>query len=283
MRQVSSIGRVPFAVVALLLLALTACRTGRVYPAPDAPRYAGEVRPAAGCPASSGDILRIVTFNIAYAERVDSALVVLRREERLRCPDILLLQEMDRAATERIAAALGMAWVYYPAVFHLRTERDFGNAVLSRWPIEADDKLLLPHQAAITGTRRIATAATIRFGATAVRVYSVHLATPLELGPRARREQFETVLDDAAHFPTVIIGGDLNSHGVAEVALAAGFSWPTEEGPRTTAWGRWDHVLLKGLDLAEPGATGTVTEVRNASDHRPVWVEAVVGGDPGGG
>lgn len=258
-----------------LLLALAACRTGRNYAAPDEPRYAGEAPAAAACPAPGSDTVRIVTFNIAFAERVDSALALFEADERLRCPDILLLQEMDRETTERIGRATGMNWVYYPAVFHLRTKRDFGNAVLSRWPIEADEKLVLPHRSRLTGTQRIATAATIRVGTTPVRAYSVHLGTPFEVGPRARRQQLDAVLRDAAHFPMAVIGGDMNSHGVGDVARAAGFGWPTEDGPSTTALFRWDHVFLKGLVLAGPSATGTVTEVRDASDHRPVWVEAV--------
>lgn len=41
--------------------------------------------------------------------------------------------------------ALGMSWVYYPAIFRHRSDKDFGNAVLSRWPIIADKKIVLPH------------------------------------------------------------------------------------------------------------------------------------------
>src|SRR5688500_8183310 len=122
----------------LLLCFSSACRTGQNYPGAAEPRYAG-VGVAADRPVP--DTLRIVSFNVKYAERVDSAIVVLTSEAALRGADVLLLQEMDAIGTRRIAHALGMSWIYYPAIFRHPTARDFGNAVLSRWSIVADSKI----------------------------------------------------------------------------------------------------------------------------------------------
>jgi hypothetical protein len=69
----------------------------------------------------------------------------------------------------------------------------------------------------------------------------------------------------------VVIGGDLNSGTVARVAQEAGYSWPTERGPRTTLIGRWDHLLFRGIEMPADRASGTVLDVRKASDHKPVW------------
>ena len=121
-----------------LAMTLSACRTGQNYPGEQDPRYAG-VGPM---PANRSipDTLRVVSFNVKYAQRIDSAIVVLTTESALSQADIVLLQEMDARGTRRIAEALGMSYVYYPAIFRRRSGKDFGNAVLSRWPITADRK-----------------------------------------------------------------------------------------------------------------------------------------------
>jgi endonuclease/exonuclease/phosphatase family metal-dependent hydrolase len=221
--------------------------------------------------------LRVVSFNIEFASRVDSAVALLTTDDALRAADILLLQEVDEAAVQRVARALNAEYVYYPAIHHLRTRRDFGNAVVARWPIVDDEKLVLPHVAVFTRTQRTATAATIRVRGSLVRVYSAHLGTLAEVGPGGRADQLRTILSDAAQYPTIVIGGDMNSGGVGRVAREWGYAWPTEEGPRTTLLGRWDHIFLRGFSEpdAGPASTGTILDTRNSSDHRPVWVTAV--------
>jgi endonuclease/exonuclease/phosphatase family metal-dependent hydrolase len=261
----------------VLLLAaflLSSCRTGQNYLSPEGPRYAGKA--AASQPAHGGDTLRIVSFNIAYARQVDSALAVLTGEADLRSPDILLLQEMDEPATRRIAHTLRLHYVYYPAILHLRNRRDFGNAVLSRWPIVEDTKIALPHTGRLASTQRIATAATIRVRETLVRVYSAHLGTFVDVTPEGRRDQLQQILTDAAKYPRVVVGGDMNSSGVGQLARERGYRWPTEHGPRTALAGRLDHIFLKGLSSPDSAAAGTVSDQRRASDHRPVWARAVI-------
>jgi hypothetical protein len=115
----------------MLLVALSACRTGRNYPNPCGPRYAGG-------PASPGEVrqsnpaaLRIVSFNLEFGRFVDRAVGVLTSDTALRGADVVLLQEMDQEGTRRIAQALDLWYVYYPAVFRYKTQRQFGNAGLS--------------------------------------------------------------------------------------------------------------------------------------------------------
>ncbi|HEX7238962.1 MAG TPA: endonuclease/exonuclease/phosphatase family protein [Longimicrobiaceae bacterium] len=261
------------AVVVLLLLG--GCRTGRDYPAANAPRYAGAPSVAVAG-SGSGDTLRIVSFNIAFAKNIDGAIALLSSDPALRGADVVLLQEMDAPGTRRIAEALGMGYVYYPAILHRRTRRDFGNAVLSRWPVVEDARLVLPPPSRYARTHRTATAATLRVGARRIRVYSTHLGTFADVGPGARREQLRAILTDAAAHPLVVIGGDLNDGGVGQVARDAGYAWPTREGPRTTRLGRWDHVFLRGLASPDSAASGTVLDARGVSDHRPVWAVGVL-------
>jgi endonuclease/exonuclease/phosphatase family metal-dependent hydrolase len=215
--------------------------------------------------------LRLVTFNIQFALHVERAIGLLDSTPALRAADIITLQEMDVGGTRRIASALGMSYVYYPATVHPKTGRDFGNAILSRWPIVADQKIILPHLARFEKTERIATAAIVRVGDQSVRVYSVHLATRLGLGPRARRDQADAVLADAVGYPFVIIAGDMNGRGIGNEFRAAGYRWATEHNPATDHFFRYDHIFLKGLALATDTSTGVVQDNRGASDHRPVW------------
>ncbi len=261
----------------ILALALAGCRTGVNYPEVGGPRYTGAV-PSAAVGDGRVRTLRIVSFNIERALRVERAIHVMQSHPELRDPDVILLQEMDDPGTRRVADAFGMGYVYYPGTLSLKTHRDFGNAVLSRWPIVEDAKILLPHLGILGRLQRIATAATLDVGGTPVRAYSVHLGTMINVSAGARRAQLRTVLADARVYPHVIVAGDLNSHGVGREATREGFDWPTQNGSRTTALGRWDHIFLKGL--ASPGAagTGTIVEVEGASDHRPVWAIAVLPG-----
>ena len=263
---------------ALLLLA-AAC-TGRNYRAPDGPRHAGPgPAPAA---AARADTLRVVSFNIRYAIEIDSAIAVLRTDPALRGADLVLLQEMDADGTRRVAEALGMWWAYYPAIYRRPTRRDFGNAVLSRWPIVEDAKLVLPHRSRYARTQRIATAATVRVGnapgdSALVRVYSTHLGTVLDVSAASRRDQLRAILADAARWPRVVVGGDMNSEAVGRLARDAGYAWPTERiGFTTPRRQRLDHVFFRGLAPRAADAAGVVTAIRRASDHYAVWAVGVL-------
>lgn len=261
--------------VAAMVVLLAGCRTGRNYEPAEVPWYAGG--PERTEAVSTGvDTIRIVAFNIRYAQRIDRAVALLQDEPELRTADILLLNEMDENGTWLIAEALAMHYVYYPAVRHRRTRRDFGNAVLSRWPIIDHERIVLPHVARLQRTQRAATAATIRVGTAEVRAYATHLGTFFEVGPGARQEQLRTILEDSQRYTYAVVGGDMNDTRIGPVAWEYGFTWPTQYGPRTTPFGRLDHIFLKNLPLPDSAAEGTVRDTRGASDHSPVWVRGIL-------
>jgi endonuclease/exonuclease/phosphatase family metal-dependent hydrolase len=189
----------------------------------------------------------------------------------LRQADLLLLQEMDAPGTERISRALGMNSVYYPSAVHPHNGGDFGNALLSPWPIEDPRKLLLPHESRVIKLRRMATVGRVRVAGRPLRVYSIHVETVLRLRGAARREQVQAILDDAASSPDpVVIAGDLNSRGLAPLFERAGYWWLTRDVHDTAAWFDLDHVFVRGLHPAAQPAAGA-EESRGASDHKPVW------------
>jgi endonuclease/exonuclease/phosphatase family metal-dependent hydrolase len=267
-----------------LVMAAGGCRAVVNYQDPMWPRYAGLPRPQAdSLRLSSAGVtvknrtVRVVTYNVQWARHIDRAINVLQNREPLLHADIVFLQEMDPDGTRRIADALGMQWVYYPAVIHPKRGLDFGNAVLSRWPIVADRKLILPHIAGMRHAQRIATAVTILIDSTPVRVYSAHLGTPTDIRPASRRDQARVIMEDASAFPLVIVAGDMNSHGIGKEFLAQGFAWPTEHNGWTTTFFNWDHVFLKGFApalLAAQKSAGVVRDTLQTSDHDPVWAVA---------
>jgi endonuclease/exonuclease/phosphatase family metal-dependent hydrolase len=263
--------------LALLVGAVFAssCITARNYPPSEVPRYAGEPPPHL-LNAAPSDTIKVVSFNVEYSLQIDSALKVLVTDHALRGVDIVLLQEMDGPSARYIARELGMWYVYYPATHHFLHQRDLGNAVLSRWPIVADARIELPHNARVWRTARSATAATIRVGAVEIRVYSTHLGTYANVTNEQRRAQLETILKDAVTYPRVILGGDMNDPAVGQLAADEGYLWPTREGAATATIGRLDHIFFKGLFIPHGTASGTVLDVRNASDHRPVWAIGIL-------
>jgi endonuclease/exonuclease/phosphatase family metal-dependent hydrolase len=177
---------------------------------------------------------------------------------------------------DRIARALHLNYAYYPAVIHHRTGGYYGPAILSRWPIERSWKVLLPHGSWDRGQRRTATAAVVRADGLPILVYAVHLETVVKLSPAKRTEQARAVTEDAKGFQgPVVIAGDLNDYGMAARIQREGYSWPTEWVGATHTIFSMDHILTRGLALAEPGSVGVVREVRGASDHHPVWAVLV--------
>lgn len=252
----------------VILLGTVSCRGGFNYFEPLAGRAAGR---GAVAECREKRPLRIVTYNIAFARRLDSAIQVLSSEPALRDADIMLLQEMTAQSTAQIAQSFALHYVYYPAIHHQRTGQDFGNAVLSRCPIVADSRVILPHRSRYAGTQRIATHARITMAGLSLQVYSTHLGTVADISGRQRREQLLTIVADADRAAHVIIGGDMNTSDLAWISQAHTFSWVTENNPRTTTFGRWDHVLLRGLSPASDSATGVVAAGRRASDHAAVW------------
>lgn len=266
--------RLCVALVALILA--VGCRTGYDYQSASGPRYAG-VHAGAGVESCAQPCaLRIVSFNIQFARDIDGAITLLGSDSALRSADVILLQEMDAEGTQKLAKALGKSYVYYPAILHRQTRRDVGNAILSRWPIVDDAKLVLPHPSRYARTHRIATTATLRVGASRLRVYSTHLGTFADIGSAQRRDQLRFILADAADHPFVVIGGDLNDASVGLVAEEAGYMWPTRHGPRTHRLGRWDHIFMKGLESPDTAASGTVLDSRGVSDHLPIWVVGIL-------
>src|SRR5213083_1180228 len=108
--------------IAVLLIsaavAAAGCRAVLNYPSPLGPRYSGS--PTAISVPTPRRTIRVVTYNVQWGRHIDRAINVLTTRAPLGDADIVVLQEMDPNGTRRIAEALGMSWVYYPASVHPR-------------------------------------------------------------------------------------------------------------------------------------------------------------------
>ena len=249
--------------------------TAKNYPADNYPYYSGNYAPKSPEPVEA---LTVVSYNIWFAENVDQALSELQRLRSQREIDILLLQEMNETGTEHIARELHLNYVYFPAAIEPTHDKNFGNAVLSRWPLTDAQKLILPHKSWSNRMNRIATRATIRINDVDILVYSIHTESMFTL-PRFREDQYRAVLDDVdPQANLVIVGGDFNSfteaivHDIEQIYQQAGFIRVSEANGYTMAkFGMevsTDHIFTKGF---VPEDTGKLVDV-TASDHLPIWV-----------
>jgi endonuclease/exonuclease/phosphatase family metal-dependent hydrolase len=216
--------------------------------------------------------MRIVTYNLHFATRIDRAVEVIRSEPAL-AGDILSLQEVDGPAVDRVAGTLGMHSAWYPAAIHRRTGRHFAPAVLSRWPIIEQRLVELPHPG-LHGMRRFAVLARIERGPEDIfDVVAVHFGTMREILFAQQEAQAKAVVDAVAdrHWP-LIVAGDLNRMGLGRVFERAGFDWVTRKVGFTHHVWSFDHVFTRGL-RSLGARSGSVRAALKASDHRAVWVD----------
>ena len=259
---------VHLAVVIAAFIGLTGCATARNYDDPAGPVIVGP--PVA--PRHGGGDVRLVTFNIKFAEHVDRAADLLSRPGPLRDADVLVLQEMDGPGTEMLARGLGLNYVYVPSAVHPSSQRDFGVAILSPWAIDDARKILLPHLHRTRKMRRTAAVATVHAPSGPVRVYAVHFETPFGASGRSRRDQARTIADDASDWAgPVVVAGDFNGTAGADELQKAGFTWLTRAVHNTSGVFDFDHILVRGLCATGVPAAAKAPDATDASDHVPVW------------
>jgi endonuclease/exonuclease/phosphatase family metal-dependent hydrolase len=265
----------------ILTIALTvvSCGSTKNYLDPEGPRMEGHTsggRPAASTP----DTVKVISYNVKFGRKVSKAIEELRSVPYLKLADIILLQEMDGDGVRTIADSLGLEYVYYPASVHRAHGKDFGNAILSRWPMQDFRKILLPFSKPMDDQKRIAVGATVVAGDLRIRVFSVHTET-FWMNYEKRLAQADSLIQAVSRdYSNVIIAGDFNtpfSRNVRDITEAfgesgfirasAGTGWTA----RVLPFGLWkmelDHIFVKGFDVVRSGRF----EEGHASDHIPLW------------
>ena len=243
----------------------------------DSPKFEGSY--TAELPQFGG-LITAVSYNINFAEFIDEAIADMSSIVQ---PDVIMLQEMDEDGTDKIAQAMNMDYVYYPASIH-KHNKNFGNAILSRWPIVRTQKLILPRRHPANKQMRIATKARLNVGGTAVCVYCVH--TEVYLTSRQyRRDQIEAITEDVNNAGQhVIVGGDFNTVRRTSIRrLVAYFSemgfiraskgvGPTIKKLRVSPSAA-DHIFTRGMTVVGAGRQKEIS----GSDHYPIWVQLAFG------
>jgi endonuclease/exonuclease/phosphatase family metal-dependent hydrolase len=233
--------------------------------------YAGEQQPFTGR-------LKVVSWNLNFATRVDKAIDEFRNTPELRDTDIILLQEMDEDGAEKMAQSLGYNYVYYPAAVHRRHNRKFGNAILSRWPLLETQKIILSDSLGGLKHNRIAVRALIDLGEYQIAAYSVHLDMVWML-PGLNKNQLDVLVDRVGTEDTAaVVGGDFNSwtsgsiamldHRFGEIGLVR-VSQGT--GPTLKTYGSvtliLDHIFASEIFASQAG----VWQQPQVSDHAAIW------------
>jgi endonuclease/exonuclease/phosphatase family metal-dependent hydrolase len=221
----------------------------------------------------------VVTWNLHHAEKLEQAIQTLEDGVELRDADMLLLQEVDLAGVETIAQRLQYNYVYYPAFFSRRFQKEFGNAILARWPLSNPDKIVLPNALPGWLESRNSASATILLAGREINIYSVHLDYTWMLLRRGESQVEFLSRAASGEDNFIILGGDFNTWTPASLAFLG--DWMGNIGLHSLTRGtgytfEWaglkltlDHIFSKAVLDYQAG----VYRQTNASDHYPVWAD----------
>jgi endonuclease/exonuclease/phosphatase family metal-dependent hydrolase len=227
--------------------------------------------------------IRVLSYNIHHAEGVDKVLDLERIARVIQSvtPDLVALQEVDRKATRtksvdqpaELSRLTGLALAFGPNI--PLQGGDYGNAVLSRWPIARSENHRLPNVDA--GEQR---------GVLEVHVTPPGQAQPIVLwathfdhrpSDAERRLSAQAIADRVAKQPDVpaLLVGDLNDVPSSPTLAALTTRWTRSnlEILPTIPVGKparqIDYVLFRPADRWRPVESRVLDEAV-ASDHRPL-------------
>lgn len=235
-------------------------------------------------------VLRVLTYNIHHGEGEDGKLDLARLAGVITASgaDLVALQEVDQKTTRtggvdqaaEIGRLTGLRVAYGKAMDYQGGA--YGQALLSRWPLEDVTVHALPNPAKVEP--RIAVSATVRPpGSPPVRFIGTHLDATRD--DTARWQQAARLLElfGADATPT-IFAGDFNSRpdtrtmkALLEKFADASAAAPAFTIPAKKPASRIDYVLLRPAGTWRVRSSAVIPEAV-ASDHRPVLVELVAAG-----
>lgn len=238
-------------------------------------------------PKKEGPIIKVMTYNIHRgnppsepAATIDMEVIaqVINDEK----PDLVALQEVDvhtrRSGVDlhqaRVLAELtDMHFFFTRAIYHDGGE--YGDAVLSRFPILDSMRYVLPVTSAQGGETRSVAMITVEVEGTKFRFASTHLDHLGAEGNRLLQAGELLKIVKAAELP-LIIAGDLNARPESETMkilqkeltsgcpLTCPLTFPAEDPDRTI-----DYILISDPDFFEVLNYSFVNETY-ASDHLPL-------------
>ena len=239
--------------------------------------------------AASGE-LTVMVYNIRHGRGIDDVVDLERIASVIRSarPDIVALSEVDRitartGGVDQAAALARMLDMHLAYGANIPYQGGlYGNAVMSRFPIDFATNLPLPSQSEQRGLLHV------RLDVGGKKLH--FLATHLGLSAAERELQFATIAEYVARLEgPVILGGDFNTGSGADRALGPGMrdAWllQFEKGlgsprsgltfPSSRPSDRIDYIFLsEEIDLHGEDPVRTLSSL--ASDHLPVIARVAI-------
>ncbi|MBL8013936.1 MAG: endonuclease/exonuclease/phosphatase family protein [Candidatus Omnitrophica bacterium] len=238
--------------------------------------------------------LRIMSYNVHGCLGMDGAVSPERiaRVIARHHPDVVALQELDYGRrrskgvdqTSKIAAYLEMSYHFHPVIFH--QEGSYGNAILSRYPLNVVKMIELPRQESIKNSEsRGALWVSLQMGTKAVQIINTHLS----IWPKERMLQITDLLSQCGsivedkNLPFVLCG-DFNAMPASSVyrKVCANLQ-DCQKGlavhRRHSTWfGRYplsqiDHIFHNSLLNVNSVYVSRTSLDQLASDHLPLVVD----------
>jgi len=215
---------------------------------------------------------RVGTLNMHSGVGEDDVYNLNRTIDAVRGTDLCALNEVRGRAfgepanqAEELAHATGVAWLYLPSERRFWHD-DFGNALLTRLPIDQWIRTPLPAEPRHGGYRNV-TIATTRFGSQDVEVVITHIDRETDQSNQIR---FVTRLFSSLRQPAMLLG-DLNANSdnpdIQTLLAIPGIHDCLGEATGQKR-GRIDWILCRGLKTAGGGL------IKNgASDHPMYWAD----------
>ncbi len=231
--------------------------------------------------------LRVLSYNLHHGEGDDGKLDLPRLAAVITASgaDLVALQEVDQKTTRtggvdqaaELARLTGLRFRYGKAMDYQGGA--YGQALLSRWPLEEFTVHALPNPANVEP--RIAISATVRPpGRPPLRFIGTHLDATRD--DTARWQQARRLNERFGHdsIPT-IFAGDFNARPDTRVMKVLGEHFtdasaatPAPTSPAKQPTARIDYVLLRPAGAWRVVSAKVLPEAV-ASDHRPLLVELV--------
>lgn len=238
------------------------------------------------------DEIKVVSYNIRWrgGEDLRKLTQLFKDDPEIGGASILGLQEVDRKRSRTrhtntaklLADELGMhyAWAAPPTP-KVGQEEETGVLLLSLYPMTDVHRIVLPHEGP-NKRRRAGIGATVKIGASSLRVYSVHSENRVSTDKKL--DQMKAVLKDLAGYPRdmpAIVMGDLNTWEpgaggkTSKLFTGEGFHTPFD-GDATFSQRvlmvpirfRLDWVWLRNIEVTKFGIDKKIS----LSDHWPLWV-----------
>lgn len=239
--------------------------------------------------ANEKDTLRIITYNIHHANPpskpglidLEAIAAVINQNK----PDLVALQEVDvnnRRSGKNLneAAALGsLTGMHHHFVKAIDYEGGaYGVAILSKWPIQQKDSLILPMAEGSNGEPRVLAIVTVEPKPGKPLVFA---STHLDLKEQNRLLQAEAIVKKLSTYSQpVILGGDFNAKPESDVinhfdtyfsrsktSGSAAFTIPEVNPDREI-----DFIMFRPKKRFQSVRHEVIKEPY-ASDHLPVMVE----------